>query len=188
MDPIHAAIATARAANAHLIACCRALRDDDSEAAERACNAASDATTLAGEALALVHPTTPAGLIALVEHYADDADGSDLGALYLERLLAVMRPSASEWGSACTGRSPTVTDDRSRSQTKCVGRAAVCANAATATAMPRPARTAAVRRVVRLVMFGLAKLSDWIGSITRTYRQGFAIVVRRRTKLEGGLR
>lgn len=91
-DPIFAAIRTARTADAAHTARCRALHDDDSEAADEACNAAADAMTRAVHALAQIRPTTHAGLVALVQFYVDDADGTDLGAQHLASLLAVLKP------------------------------------------------------------------------------------------------
>lgn len=91
-DPIFPAIEAARAADARHTECCHALHDDDSEAADEACNAAADAMTRAVAALGRIRPTTHAGLVALVQFYADDADGTDIGAVHLASLLAVLKP------------------------------------------------------------------------------------------------
>lgn len=94
-DPIHAAIASARAASAAHIAACKGL-DEDDEAAVARCNWTCDADAEASKALAKVLPTTPAGLIALVAFYAEDGEGADTALAYLGRLLAVLKHPDSE--------------------------------------------------------------------------------------------
>ncbi|GJD88222.1 hypothetical protein BHAOGJBA_1735 [Methylobacterium hispanicum] len=94
-DPIHAAIASARAASAAHIAACKGL-DEDDEAAVARCNEACDADAEASKALAKVLPTTPAGLIALVAFYAEDGEGTDTASLYLDRILVVLKHPDSE--------------------------------------------------------------------------------------------
>lgn len=91
-DPVFAAIAAARAANDRHVAMCRALHDDDSAEAEHACNEAADTVMRAIDGLARLRPTTHAGLVALVQFYADDAEGTDSGASYLRRLVDVLKP------------------------------------------------------------------------------------------------
>ena len=94
-DPILAAIASARAASAAHIAACKGL-DEADEAAVARCNQACDDDAEASKALAKVHPTTPAGLIALVAFYAEDGEGTDTASTYLDRLLAVLKHPDSE--------------------------------------------------------------------------------------------
>lgn len=94
-DPIHAAIASARAASATHIAACQGL-DEEDEAAVARCNQACDADAEASKALAKVRPATPAGLIALVAFYAEDGEGTDTASTYLDWLLAVLKHPDSE--------------------------------------------------------------------------------------------
>lgn len=99
-DPIHAAIARAHLANEAHRAACRAMRDDESDAADRACNAAAAAASRAVEAVSEARPTTPAGLIALVDFYAEDADGTEIGASHLKSLAATLRACPIRFASA----------------------------------------------------------------------------------------
>lgn len=91
-DPIFAAIDAARSADALHTGMLNALRDDDSEEADRACDEAARASALAVRQLGAIRPTTHAGLVALVAFYVEDADGTDIGARHLASLLAVLKP------------------------------------------------------------------------------------------------
>lgn len=90
-DPVFAAIAAVRAANARHIQTCEDLNADNSTEAERVCNAAGDAVDLADETLKQVRPATMAGLAALVAWYAEDAGRRDPGGCYLARLSALLQ-------------------------------------------------------------------------------------------------
>lgn len=89
-DPIFPLIDAARSANALHIALCKGLDEDDA-CAVAACNAACEAVTTTTAALVKARPATHSGLVALVAFYAEDADGTEIGAYYLEQLLAVLK-------------------------------------------------------------------------------------------------
>ncbi|MBD8909376.1 hypothetical protein [Methylorubrum zatmanii] len=98
-DPVFAAIAAAdEAQRAHLAALDGLDEDDDAQM--RRANAASYAETVAFERLMQVMPTTLAGLRALVERYAVEAEETErwsVGGSYLRHIARVL---------ACESKSP----------------------------------------------------------------------------------
>ncbi|KQO88235.1 hypothetical protein ASF33_21965 [Methylobacterium sp. Leaf92] len=91
-DPVFAAIAAAdEAQRVHLAALDRS--DEDDHAQMRRANAAADAETVAFERLTQVMPTTLAGLQALVERYAVEAEETErwsAGGSYLRHIARVL--------------------------------------------------------------------------------------------------
>ena len=98
-DPVFAAIATADEAQRQHLAALVGL-DEDDDAQMRRANAASYAETVAFERLTQVMPTTLAGLRALVERYAVEAEETErwsAGGSYLRHIARVL---------ACESESP----------------------------------------------------------------------------------
>lgn len=91
-DPVFAAIAAAdQAQRAHLAALDGLDEDDDAQM--RRANAAADAETTAFERLAQAMPTTLAGLRALTERYAVEAEETErwaAGGSYLRHIAAAI--------------------------------------------------------------------------------------------------
>ncbi|MBB2963772.1 hypothetical protein [Methylobacterium sp. R2-1] len=91
-DPVFAAIAAADEAQREHLAALDGL-DEDSDAQMRRANAAADAETKAFEQLTQVMPTTQAGLRALVERYAVEAEETErwsVGGSYLRHIARVL--------------------------------------------------------------------------------------------------
>ncbi|MDV2986370.1 UNVERIFIED_CONTAM: hypothetical protein Q9R58_18790 [Methylobacteriaceae bacterium AG10] len=91
-DPVFAAIAAADEAQREHLAALDGL-DEDSDAQMRRANAAADAETAAFERLTQVMPTTLAGLQALVERYAVEAEEIECwsaGGSYLRHIARVL--------------------------------------------------------------------------------------------------
>lgn len=98
-DPVFAAIAAADEAQRAHLAALDGLDEDDDVQMRRA-NAASYAETVAFEKLTQVMPTTLAGLKALVERYAFEAEETErwsAGGSYLRHIARVL---------ACESKSP----------------------------------------------------------------------------------
>ncbi|MGN7124038.1 hypothetical protein [Methylorubrum thiocyanatum] len=98
-DPVFAAIAAADEAQRQHLAALVGL-DEDDDAQMRRANAASYAETVAFERLTQVMPTTLAGLQALVERYAVEAEETErwsAGGSYLRHIARVL---------ACESKSP----------------------------------------------------------------------------------
>ncbi|APX83982.1 hypothetical protein BV511_04155 [Methylorubrum extorquens] len=90
-DPVYAAIATAEEAQRAHLAALDGLDEDDDAQMQRA-NAAADAETVAFERLTQVMPITLAGLQALVERYAVEAEETErwsAGGSYLRHIARV---------------------------------------------------------------------------------------------------
>ena len=104
-DPVFAAIAAADEAQRQHLAALVGL-DEDDDAQMRRANAASSAETVAFERLTQVMPTTLAGLKALVERYAVEAEETErwsAGGSYLRHIARVL---------ACESESPFCPSER----------------------------------------------------------------------------
>ncbi|MET3695382.1 hypothetical protein [Methylobacterium goesingense] len=89
-DPVFAAITAAKAADRVFTASLRGLDENDPVRMARA-NALSDASSDAMKALGETRPTTQAGLLALIRHYADDAQLNEPYSVGAHSLLCLAR-------------------------------------------------------------------------------------------------
>jgi len=89
-DPVFAAIANAKAADRVFTASLRGLDENDTVRMARA-NALSDASSDAMKALGETRPTTQAGLLALIRHYAADAQLNEPYSVGAHSLLCLAR-------------------------------------------------------------------------------------------------
>ncbi|MGW5961034.1 hypothetical protein [Methylorubrum thiocyanatum] len=110
-DPVFTAIAAADEAQRQHLAALVGL-DEDDDAQMRRANAASHAETIAFERLTQVMPTTLAGLQALVERYAVEAEETErwsAGGSYLRHIARVL---------ACESESPFRPSERRFSESR----------------------------------------------------------------------